>query len=213
MFVLASLLCGLASTPTLLDVARGLQGIGGAAMFATSLALLAQEFEGKERANAFGDLGRHDRPGRRDRPAGRRRARGWHRVGVDLLHQHPDRRVLRCGCRWPSAARPKDPSQGGVDLAGVVTFSAALFCLVFALIRGNAEGWGSPLIVALLIASVVLLAGVRRRRAPRREPDVRPRLFRKPTFTGASIVAFTLSASMFAMFLYITLYLQNVLDY
>src|SRR5688500_1750596 len=57
LFVAASLLCGFATTPTLLDVARGLQGIGGAAMFATSLALLAQEFEGKERATAFGIWG------------------------------------------------------------------------------------------------------------------------------------------------------------
>ena len=57
LFALASLLCGLSHTPTLLNVARGLQGIGGAAMFATSLALLAQEFQGKERGTAFGIWG------------------------------------------------------------------------------------------------------------------------------------------------------------
>ena len=47
-FTVASLLCGLAPSATALDVARGLQGIGGAAMFATSLALIAQEFRGRE---------------------------------------------------------------------------------------------------------------------------------------------------------------------
>src|SRR3954466_7249565 len=57
LFVLASLLCGFSTTPTMLDLARGLQGIGGAAMFATSLALIAQEFEGKERATAIGIWG------------------------------------------------------------------------------------------------------------------------------------------------------------
>src|SRR5947209_14971571 len=54
LFTLASLLCGVSTTPVFLNLARGVQGIGGAMMFATSLALLAQEFEGKERGVAFG---------------------------------------------------------------------------------------------------------------------------------------------------------------
>src|SRR5918996_1219823 len=56
-FSVASLLCGLAPTPTLLELARGLQGIGGAAMFATSLALIAQEFRGRDRGTAIGAWG------------------------------------------------------------------------------------------------------------------------------------------------------------
>ena len=100
-----------------------------------------------------------------------------------------------------------------MDLAGVVTFSGALFCLVFALIRGNSEGWGSTLIVGLLVASVVLFAAFVLAERRVANPMFDLQLFRKPTFTGASIVAFCLSASMFAMFLYITLYLQNVLGY
>jgi MFS family permease len=54
LFVGASLLCGLATSPTMLNAARGLQGVGGAMMFATSLALIAQEFEPRERGTAFG---------------------------------------------------------------------------------------------------------------------------------------------------------------
>src|ERR671930_2123663 len=57
LFSVASLLCGLAPGPTELDLARGAQGIGGAVMFATSLALLAQEFHGRERGTAFGIWG------------------------------------------------------------------------------------------------------------------------------------------------------------
>src|SRR6476469_7608048 len=53
----ASFLCGIANDPTLLNLARGLQGIGGAGMFATSLALIGQEFHGKDRATAFGVWG------------------------------------------------------------------------------------------------------------------------------------------------------------
>ena len=52
-FTFASLLCGIAGDPTLLNLARGLQGVGGAAMFATSLALIGQEFHGRDRATAF----------------------------------------------------------------------------------------------------------------------------------------------------------------
>src|ERR687897_2109751 len=53
-FTFASFLCGIAPDATLLNLARGLQGIGGGAMFATALALIAQEFEGRERATAIG---------------------------------------------------------------------------------------------------------------------------------------------------------------
>ena len=56
-FTFASFLCGIADDPTLLNLARGLQGIGGAGMFATSLALIGQEFHGKDRATAFGVWG------------------------------------------------------------------------------------------------------------------------------------------------------------
>src|SRR3954471_5040960 len=56
-FTFASFLCGIAGDPTLLNLARGLQGVGGAAMFATSLALIGQEFHGRDRATAFGVWG------------------------------------------------------------------------------------------------------------------------------------------------------------
>src|SRR3954462_2482916 len=57
LFSLASLACGLAGTPTVLTVSRAVQGIGGAMLFATSLALLAATFHGKERGTAFGIWG------------------------------------------------------------------------------------------------------------------------------------------------------------
>ena len=53
-FTLASLLCGVATSPLFLNLARGLQGVGGAIMFAVSLAILTQEFHGRERGTAFG---------------------------------------------------------------------------------------------------------------------------------------------------------------
>ena len=54
MFTGASLLCGLAGSPLMLNLARAIQGIGAALMFATALALLANAFHGPERGTAFG---------------------------------------------------------------------------------------------------------------------------------------------------------------
>ncbi|MEA2153969.1 MAG: hypothetical protein QOE11_109 [Solirubrobacteraceae bacterium] len=211
-FTFASVLCALAPSALVLILARGAQGIGGAAMFATSLALLAQEFQGRERGTAFGIWG----------------ATTGAAVAIGPLVGG----ALTSGFGWPSIfylnvpigiatiaitlrklPESRDERAGAIDWPGLVTFSAALFMLVFALIRGNEEGWGSAVIVSLLLASALLLAlfiAVERRRE---SPMFDLSLFGNRTFVGASIAAFTLSASMFAMFLYITLYVQTILGY
>jgi predicted MFS family arabinose efflux permease len=94
-----------------------------------------------------------------------------------------------------------------------VTFCSALFLLIFGLIRGNPEGWGSPLIVASLVGSVALMAAFLAIEARSPHPMLDLTLFRKPAFVGVSAVAFALSAGMFSMFLYLTIYLQGVTDY
>ena len=212
LFVAASLLCGLAHSPTMLNVSRGLQGIGGAMMFATSLALIAQEFEPHERGTAFGIWG----------------ATTGFAVAVGPLVGG----LLTDGLGWEwiflvnvpiglitaaiTVARvpesDRDPNSR-IDWAGLMTFSAALFCLVLALIRGNDEGWTSAQIAALLATAVLLMVVFVTVELRRTQPMLDLRLFRKPAFTGAQIVAFTLHASMFSMFLYIVLYMQNVLGY
>ncbi len=107
----------------------------------------------------------------------------------------------------------RDPNATRVDWLGLSTFSAALFMLVLALVRGNDDGWGSTPIVGLLGGSLLLLgafAAIERRVA---EPMLPLSLFRGRAFTGVQLAAFAVSASMFAMFLYLTLYLQNYLGY
>ena len=107
----------------------------------------------------------------------------------------------------------RDPT-ARIDWAGLVTFSAGLFCLVFALIRGNDDGWGSAKIVALLVAGGAAPRRVRRwSSCAATSPCSTSACSACPTFTGAQIVAFSIHASMFSMFLYITLYMQNVLGY
>ena len=103
----------------------------------------------------------------------------------------------------------RDPTGHRVDWIGVATFSVALFTLVLALIHGNADGWGSAIIITLFVISAVSMAlfiGAERRVA---YPMLDLSLFRRPAMTGVSITAFTLAGSIFALFLYITFYIQD----
>jgi EmrB/QacA subfamily drug resistance transporter len=212
LFATASLLCGLSGSPTALNLARGFQGIGGAMMFATSLALIAQEFEPHERGTAFGIWGATTGFAVAVGPlvgGALTEGLGWEwiflvNVPIGLIT------AALTLMRVPGSERD---SSARIDWAGLVTFSAALFCLVFALIRGNDDGWGSAKIVALLVAAAALLTVFAAVELRKEQPMLDLRLFRVPTFTGAQIVAFSIHASMFAMFLYIVLYMQNVLGY
>jgi predicted MFS family arabinose efflux permease len=106
----------------------------------------------------------------------------------------------------------RDPEGKRIDWVGTLTFTSALFLLVYALIRGNELGWGSATIVALLAGSVVLLAVFAASQVLQDNAMFDLSLFRKPAFDGAALAAFTLAGSMFAMFLYLTLYLQTILN-
>ncbi|MDX6586379.1 MAG: hypothetical protein QOI31_852 [Solirubrobacterales bacterium] len=212
LFTFASLACGLSGDPTVLNLARGLQGCGAAAMFATALALIAQEFEGRERGTAIGIWGA---------TVGGAVAIGPLVGGV--LTEH-------FGWEWiffvnvpiglgalvltqTQLVNLKATDPQPIDWAGVTTFSLSLFALIFGLIRGSAEGWGSPEIVISLAAAVVLMVAFVAIQLRRQNAMLDLTLFRKPAFTGVSAVAFALSAGMFAMFLYLTLYIQGVLEY
>lgn len=211
-FTLSSAACGLAGSPLALNLFRAVQGTGGAMMFATSLALIAHAFHGKERGVAFGVFGGV--------------------IGAAVAVGPVVGGVITSGIGWEwiffvnvpigigavyltlsQVSESRDPHAHGVDWLGLVTFSGSLFLLVFALIKGNEDGWGSSTILSFLIASaalIVLFVIVERRQA---RPMLDLTLFRRPAFAGASIVAFSVSSAMFAMFLYLTLYIQDVLGY
>jgi EmrB/QacA subfamily drug resistance transporter len=212
LFTSASLLCALASSPLFLELARALQGVGAAAMFATSLALLAATFQGRERGTAFGVWGATTGAAVAVGPLVGgllTESVGWQSI---FLINVPIG-IGAIAVALTRVAESRDPEAAGVDWAGLVTFSLGLFLFVFALVRGNAEGWGSPLIVSFLVGAVVLLGAfvvVEQRQA---RPMFDLTLLRKPAFAGASIAAFAMSASLFSMFLYLTLYIQNALGY
>jgi len=210
-FSAASLLCALAPDPTFLNLARAFQGIGGAVMFAVSLALVAQEFPaGRERGTAMGIYGAT--------------------IGVAVAIGPLVGGALTDGLGWESVfylnvpvgvaalvvtylklRESRDPNATRIDWAGVVSFSAALFLLVLALVRGNDEGWGSTLIVSLFAGSAALMAAFVALERRVQEPMLPLALFRRGAFTGVQLAAFAISGSMFALFLYLTLYMQNYL--
>ena len=211
-FTAASAACAASTDIVFLDVARAVQGIGAAIMFAVSLALLANAYpDMKERAGRAGRLRRHHRRLLRHRPAGRRRADQRPGLAVDLPHQHPDRASSACGSRATKVQESRDPATPPVDVPGQIALTAGLFLLVLALLRGNEVGWGSTQIVAEFAGAAVALVAFLIIEARSTHPMLPLRLFRNPSFTGAQIAAFGISASFFAIFLYATLYLQQVL--
>ena len=212
-FSVASLLCALAPDPTFLNLARGLQGIGGAIMFAVSLALVAQEFPGgPERGMAMGIYGASIGVSVAVGPligGALTDGLGWQSVFLVNLPVG----IATIGVTYWKLRESRDPNASRIDWGGVVTFSASLLVLVLALVRGNAEGWGSPLIVSLLAAGALLMAAFIAIERRVTEPMLPLGLFRRGAFTGVQIAAFAVSASMFSLFLYLTLYLQNFLGY
>src|SRR5262249_42578167 len=105
----------------------------------------------------------------------------------------------------------KDPTPRRVDWVGQVTLTGALFLLVLALLRGNEDGWGSTAIVLELVGAAILYAAFLYTESRVKEPMLPLQFFRRPSFTGAQVAAFAISASFFAIFLYTTLYLQEIL--
>ena len=211
-FTASSLLSGVAADPLWLNLARGAQGVGGAAMFSTSLALLGSAFQGRERGTAFGIWGAITGLAVAIGPV----VGGALTTGLSwrwiFLVNVPIGLVAIVLC----LARVEESRQQGArkpDLLGALTFSGALAALVYALIKGNTEGWGSTPILACLIGAGVLMIAFLILQLTRERAMFDLSLFRKPTFTGGSIAAFSLSAGLFALLLYITLYLQDVLGF
>jgi EmrB/QacA subfamily drug resistance transporter len=210
LFALASLLCALSQSALWLILARAAQGIGGAIMFATALALLAQEFHGRERGTAFGIWGATIAASAAVGPllgGALTQAFGW----ASIFYINVPIGLVAAVLAMTKLRESRDPEGKHLDWIGTVTFTGALFLLMLAIIRGNDDGWGSATIIALFAGAIVLLAAFVASQLLEESPMFDLSLFRKPTFTGASIVAFTLSAGMFAMFLYLTLYLQTLL--
>ena len=207
-FAAASALCAVAPSALALVAGRAVQGLAGAVLLSSSLALLAQDFTGTDRARALGVWGATVAAAFAVGPLEGgilTEALGWRAIfAVDAAV------ALAC---LPVAVRrlreSRDPDAGRVDWWGTLTLSLGLFLAVFALTRGDVLGWGSGPILASAVGAALLLAAfvvVERRE---REPMLDLGLFAIPTFTGASLVVMVIAASTFGPFLYLTLFLLD----
>jgi EmrB/QacA subfamily drug resistance transporter len=211
-FTIASLACALATTATTLNVARAVQGVGGAVMFAVSLALIAQEFKGRDLGTATGIYGATIGGAVAIGPlvgGALTDGLGWE----SIFYLNVPIGILAVWLTIRQVSESRDPDARSVDWIGTVTFSGSLLLLVLALLRGNAEGWGSTQIVLLLAGAIGLLIAFVVAQRCVSEPMLPLELFRIPSFTGVQIGAFAIAGSQFALFLYITLYLQNILGH
>jgi EmrB/QacA subfamily drug resistance transporter len=211
-FTVASFFCGLATNPDMLNIFRAAQGIGAAGMLATTLALIAQEFHGPERATAFGIWGATIGGAVAIGPlvgGALTDGLGWEWI----FFVNVPIGIAAIALTRAKLAESRAPDAEPVDWPGVATFSASLFLLVFGLVRGNPEGWSSALITGSLVGSAVLMLAFLAIQLRSSHPMLELGLFRKPAFVGVSLASFALHAGMFAMFLYITIYVQSVLGF
>jgi EmrB/QacA subfamily drug resistance transporter len=214
LFALASLAGGLATTSGQLIAARAVQGLGAAILSPAALSIVTTTFQdGAERNKALGVWGA---------VAGSGGAAGVLLGGV-LTDGLGWEWVLWVNVPIGLAAAAIAPSllaesrasgeRRAFDIAGAVTVTAGLSLLVYTLVDANNVGWGSARTIALFAISAILLAlfVVIERRT--RDPLVPFSIFRLRTLTGANVVGVLVGASLFSMFFFISLYMQQVLGY
>ena len=209
-FTAASALCGFAQTTLMLQLSRALQGVGGAIMFAVSLALLADAFRGKDRGTAFGIWGGV--------------------TGVAVAIGPLAGGVLTTGLSWRwiffvnvpfgiaavviavlRVSESRAPQASGPDWLGFALFTVALASLVYGLIESNQRSFTDQLVLACFAVAAALLVAFVITEMRTSHPMFDLSLFRLPTFTGGSVAAFGVSASIFSVLLYLVLYFQDIL--
>jgi EmrB/QacA subfamily drug resistance transporter len=214
LFSLASLLGGFAQSDIWLVIARGAQGLGAAIVSPAALSIITNTFaEGAERNKALGVWGA---------VAGSGGAAGVLLGGI-LTEYAGWEWVLFVNTPIGIAAallapRLLDESRDEVehrsfDVVGAVSVTAGLVLLVYALLDAPQEGWGSTQTIVLAIVAVVILAGFVAWERGRRAPLVPFSIFRLQTLRGANVVSLLVAMSLFSMFFFISLYMQQVLGY
>ena len=215
LFSVASLAGGFADTQPLLIAARAVQGLGGAIVAPASLAILTTTFEeGPARNRAVGIWGAMGGaggaagvlPGSVLADPSRWR---W----VLFLHVPIGLTAAVLAQHYIAAGRARERT-GGFDLAGAITATLGLSVLVLGIVRTDVAGWGSLSTLALLAGGVVLLAMfvvIEGRIA--RSPLMPLRIYGSRTLSAANLVVLLVGAAVFAMWFFLSLYLQQVLGY
>jgi EmrB/QacA subfamily drug resistance transporter len=214
LFAVASLAGGFANSEGWLIGARAVQGLGAAILSPAALSIVTTTFrDGAERNKALGAWGAVAGSGG---AAGvllggvLTEYLGWEWVlwvnvpiGIAAAIVAP---MLIAESRSESMTR-------AFDLAGAIAVTAGLSVLVYALVDATDAGWGSTQTIVLLAAAVVLIAAFVAIESRSDAPLVPFSIFRLRTLTGANVVGILTGASLFSMFFFISLYMQQVLGY
>ncbi|RED60500.1 MFS transporter [Cohnella phaseoli] len=212
-FTIGSLLCGLSGDITMLNLSRGIQGLGASAMTPLSLAIISATFSGKQRGIAIGIWGG---------VSGLATGIGPVIGGILVKHMGwesifyvniPVGIVAILLSLWAIKQSRDESAARRIDLFGFATFTVFMFCLIYGLIQVNHEGndWTSPevwwVLAISIFALLVFIVGELRLK----HPMVDPRLFKIPSFTGSAIAAFCLSAGMYSLLFNLSIYMQSFL--
>jgi EmrB/QacA subfamily drug resistance transporter len=212
LFAICSALCAAASSGIFLDLARAAQGIGAAAIFSASLALLATEFQGEARGRALGIWGAITGIALALGPlVGGLIVEGINWRWIFVINLPIGIGLVALTLRAVPESRSHSPAK--LDLGGALLFGATCLLLALGLTRGNAAGWTSTGILAALIGAAVCLVAfvfVERRAS---DPMLPLELFRIPAFSGTAIVAFAQSVAIYPLLIFLAIYLQDGLGF
>lgn len=206
-FATASLTCGLSADVGMLIAARGLQGLGAAAMFATTLALITSSYEGRDRGIAFGIWAAVNGAASAAGPliGGLLTTHfGWRWIFLVNLPVS----VLAVVLTVLVVRETRNPHPRAIDLPGMVSFTVAVATLVYALIRGSWQSGTTLGFFAVAAVAALVFVVVERRR---REPMLDLSLLRNASFTTLLVTAALLPAAAWAAWAYQTMWLQSVL--
>ena len=213
LFTVGSLLCGLASTLSWLLVGRAVQGVGAAAIMPGSLAVLVAAYpEPRQRAQAIGIWAGVSGLGLAAGPligGALIQISNWPAIFFVNLPVG----VVALALGWPLLAESRNPHAQRLDLPGQVLVTAALVCVILALIESSSYGWTSPLILGLFAGAAVGLAAFLVVEARVREPMLPLGLFRSPVFSVANVGGFLLFFTMLGTFFFVTQFFQSVQGY
>src|SRR2546423_11323012 len=210
----ASLLNGLATGSGMLIGFRALQGLGAALISPAALSIISTTFaEGKERAEALGVWAAIAIGG----SAFGLVLGGWLTQSfswpwIFFVNVPVGVFAYIATCRLVPESKDEH-AHHGYDIAGAVTVTGGLMTLVYAIVKAETDGWGSTTTLGLFVAALALLVGFVFIELRSKEPLVRLSIFRTRSLLTANLTMFLVATGMFAMFFFITLYLQRVLGY
>jgi EmrB/QacA subfamily drug resistance transporter len=210
LFTLGSVACGLSESTEQLIAFRALQGLGAALLLPGSLSILTATFHGRQRGTAIGIWAAMSGLAVAIGPL----------VGGYIVEHYSWETIffinipvgilgllltLAVVNESRDTTRPRK-----LDFPGLVTGTAGVFFLVYALIEGGVEGWTDEVILGSFAASAVLLLVFIVIELKRKNPMLPLHFFRNPTFAASNVVAASVFFALFGTTFFLALYLQNV---